>query len=133
MVDELEQVSTGVYRTTEPIPVHGNWKTTIRLHQGTALQGLPVYFPRDPAIPVEEIPARPRFAREFVLDKELLQREQKGDVSGALVAFAYLSVLAIGLGLVASIAWGLRLLGQRIGARRPERPAAQAAGSGPPA
>lgn len=68
-----------------------------------------------------------------MLDKELLQREQEGDVSGALVAFAYLSVLAIGLGLVASIAWGLRLLGQRIGARRPERPAAQAAGSGPPA
>jgi hypothetical protein len=110
VVAPLEEVSEGVYRTTEPIPVYGTWKASIRLHEGTAVQGLAVYFPRDEAIPVEGIPARPQFTREFVLDKELLRREEKGDVPGWLAAFAYLSVLLIGLGLYGSMGWGLRRL-----------------------
>jgi hypothetical protein len=110
VVAPLEEVSAGVYRTTEPLPVYGTWKGSIRLHEGSAIQGLPVYFPPDDAIPVEGIPARPRFTREFVLDKELLRREEKGDVPGWLAAFAYLTVLLIGLGLYGSMGWGLRRL-----------------------
>ena len=56
-------------------------------------------MPEDPAIPVKEIPAEASFTRAFVLDKENLQREQKKGVSGALVAGAYLFVLAVALGL----------------------------------
>ena len=58
VVDRLERVAPGVYRTTEPIPVNGDWKTMIRLHRGNALTALPVYLPEDPAIPVEGVPAR---------------------------------------------------------------------------
>jgi hypothetical protein len=110
VVAPLEERSPGVYRTTEPLPVYGTWKASIRLHQGTAIQGLPVYFPRDEAIPVREIPARLRFTREFVPDKELLRREEKGDVPGGLAAFANVTVLLIGLGLYGSMGWGLRRL-----------------------
>jgi hypothetical protein len=109
VVDRLERTGPGTYRTTRPIPVYGNWKSTLRLHRGSAVQGLPLFMPRDSAIPAREIPVEPRVTRSFVDDKQLLQREQK-DVSGVLTLFAYLSVLAIGLGLVASLALGLRRL-----------------------
>ena len=116
VVEKLEEVSPGVYRTTEPLPVYGNWKTTLRLHQGSAVQGMPVYFPEDKAIPVKGVPAEPSFTREFKRDKELLQREQKSDVPGALVLLAYLTVLFIGVALYASMGWGLALLQRRLGA-----------------
>jgi hypothetical protein len=118
VVDPMREASPGIWRTTKPIPVYGNWKTTIRLHKGSAVQGLPIYFPPDPAIPVEGIPARDTVTRLFQVDKQLLQREQKPGVSGALVAFAYITVLIIGLGLYSSMGWGLALLQRRL-ARAP--------------
>ena len=117
VVEKLERVSRGVYRTTEPLPVYGNWKTTIRLQKGTAVQGLAVYFPEDKAIPVKAVPAEPSFTRAFTRDKKLLQREQKSDVPGALVVLAYLTVLLIGVALYASMGWGLALLQRKLGAR----------------
>jgi hypothetical protein len=114
VVDPLEEVSPGVWRTTKPIPVYGNWKASIRLHKDSTVLGLPVFFPPDPAIPVEGIPARDTFTRLFQVDKQLLQREQKPGVSGALVAFGYITVLIIGLGLYASMGWGLALLQRRM-------------------
>ena len=57
VVDRLEQIGPGRYRTTEPIPVSGSWKTMVRLHKGNSLTALPIYLPRDAAIPVGEIPA----------------------------------------------------------------------------
>ena len=107
VLDPLREVAPGTYRTTRPIPVHGNWKASLRLHKGEALQGLPIFFGADAAIPAEEIRAAPSFTRSFVTDGELLQREQKDDVPGFLAAFAYLTTLAVGVGLVASLAWGL--------------------------
>jgi hypothetical protein len=113
VVEELREVGPGEYRSTTPIPVYGNWKVTLRLHKDRTVAGLPVFMPEDPAIPVKEIPARPQFERTFVLDKKNLLREQKKGVSGALTLIAYLVVLAIGLGLVASLAWGLARFARR--------------------
>ena len=107
VVDDLEKVGPGVYRTTKDIPVHGNWKSTMRLHKGTAVASVPIYMPEDEAIPVKEIPAKASFSRRFVLDKENLQREQKKGVSGVLVTGAYLTVLAVALGLFGALGWGL--------------------------
>jgi hypothetical protein len=109
VVDELEPVGDGAYRTTEPIPVHGEWKALIRLHSGNSLYGLPVYLPEDEAIPAEEVPARPSFERHFVADHTILQREQK-DAAPGLTAIAYGTVLAIALGLLGLLAWGLHRL-----------------------
>jgi hypothetical protein len=107
VVDNLEQTGPGTYRTTQPIPVHGNWKATLRLQRGSAVLGLPVFLPEDKAIPVKETPAEAQFTREFVRDKDNLQREAKQDVAGWLTLAAYLVVLAIALGLVAALAIGL--------------------------
>jgi len=113
VVDPLHRIAPGVYRTTKPIPVHGNWKVTLRLHKGRTVAGLPIYMPPDPAIPVKGIPARHSFTRAFVRDKQNLQREQKKGVPGFLTTGAYLAVLAIAVGLLAALAWGLARFARR--------------------
>jgi hypothetical protein len=109
VVDRMEKVpgEEGTYRSTKPIPVDGNWKTTLRLAKGRAVQGAAIYFPEDPAIPAPAVPAQSGRI-DFVDDKKLLQREQKKGVSGALTLFAYIFVLVIALGLIASLALGLK-------------------------
>ena len=129
IVQQLEPVSGGTYRITEPIPVDGTWKTTLRLHEGRRIAGLPIFMPADPAIPAEEIPAQTRMTREFVLDKENLQREQKDDVPGWLTLFAYLAVGGISLGLIFVVGWGLARLDRRGGG--PPDESAEPAGVGP--
>jgi hypothetical protein len=109
VLDPLDQVAPGVYRTTEPLPVHGEWKTEIRLHDGNSLTALPVYLPYDPAIPAEGVPAKTQFTRDFVDEKQILQREVKTD-PGPLWTVAYLVVLAITLGFLSLVAWGLHRL-----------------------
>ena len=107
VVDGLRETGPGRFESTKPLPVYGNWKSTLRLQKGSAVAGLPVFMPADDAIPVKEIPASAQFERRFILDKENLQREQKKGVSKALVLFAYLFVLFVAVGLIASLAWGL--------------------------
>jgi hypothetical protein len=106
VVDRLERVRPGVYRTTEAIPVHGNWKALFRLHKDRSLMGVPVFLPNDPAIPAKELPARPAFERAFVRDKDILQREAKPGASG-LTALAYGVVVLITLSILGLIAWAL--------------------------
>ena len=119
VVRELEEIGPGRYRTNGPVPVHGTWKSILRLHEDRAIVGVPVFMPEDPAIPAKEVPARERFTRTFVLDKENLQREQKEGVSGALVLGAYLTVLVIALGLLAALGWGLARFAKATRGDRP--------------
>ena len=115
----------GVYRTTEPMPVHGTWKTEFRLHSGRSLLGVPVYLPDDPAIPAKGVPARASFERPFVRDKDILQREAKDGAAG-LTLLGYAIVLAITLSIIALNAWALVRLATVIedAARRATRDAA---------
>ena len=107
VVDPLEEVRPGVWRSTKPVPVYGSWKASLRLHKGSAIQGMPIFFPADPAIPAKAIQARPSFERSFVRDKELLQREQKPGVSPALTTIAYVAVLLIAALLLAALTAGI--------------------------
>ncbi|MDQ1633970.1 MAG: hypothetical protein QOJ32_779 [Frankiaceae bacterium] len=108
VVEKLTRVEPGVYRTNKPVPVYGNWKSTIRYASGNNIQGVPIFFPRDDAIPAPEVRADPTFTRTFLLDKKLLQREQKPGVPTWLTWAAYLSVAALALFMLAVIAWSLR-------------------------
>jgi hypothetical protein len=126
VLDPLERVAPGVYRTTKPIPVHDGWKAMVRLQRGDGLVSVPLYLPRDRAIPAPEVPALTRFKREFRADHEYLQRERKEGVPGALTLGAYLTVLLIALSLMALIAWVLIRLegGGGSSPSRPSRPSA---------
>jgi hypothetical protein len=125
-LEHLREVAPGTYRTTRPLPVHGEWKAFVRLHDGRSLRALPIFMPHDAAIPATEIPAVAA-VREFVPDKRILQREAVGSSALQLPAYGLLAVIAaVWLG---AMTWGLNRLG-RAGApsgdsrpRGPSRPA----------
>src|SRR4051812_24096680 len=41
----MRPVGPGLYRTSEPLPVHGDWKALIRVQSGSTLADVPVYLP----------------------------------------------------------------------------------------
>ena len=126
VVQRLEQSGPGAYRTTEPVPVDGSWKTILCLHRDDEVLGMPVFLPADPAIPAPEVPATAQIDRAFVLDKKNLQREQKEGVSGIVTTISYLAVGALALALLTLLVWALRRVRTRLGGDEPP-PA-----SGPP-
>jgi hypothetical protein len=94
----LRQTGPGTYRTTEPIPVHGDWKAMVRLHVGSEILAMPIYMPGDAAIPAREVPAKPHFERAFQVDHEVLRREERG-------AASWLSGAAYGVLAVVALTW----------------------------
>ena len=119
-VAPLRRVGEGVYRTTEPLPVHGTWKSGVRLAKGDTMALLPVFLPPDPAIPAAGVPALPRFERPLRPDREVLQRERKQDVPAWLWGASGAVVLGISLTLLLVLGWGLARV-----ARAPRTRAAQ--------
>jgi hypothetical protein len=118
VVDRLENAGGGLFRGTKRIPIHGDWKAVLRLQDGRAIIGAPVYMPDDPAIPAKEIPARPHVTRSFVLDHELLQRERKKGVPTWLWTAACLVVGSLFLVFLSALSWGVA----RVARRDPREP-----------
>ncbi len=112
VVDRLRPLGGGVYRSTEPIPVSGDWKTTLRLQTGRTIAAVPIYLPADRAIPAPAVAAPSRFRRTFVADKQILQRETKRGVPRSLTTVAPALVLTLALGLLTILAFGLARLGR---------------------
>jgi hypothetical protein len=117
VVDRLRARGGGVYETTRPIPVGGDWKAMIRFARGDDLAAIPLALPADPAIPVAAVPALAEATRPFVRDQLVLQRERKQDVPGWLWGASGAVVLAITLALLLALGWGLVRLAARGGAR----------------
>lgn len=105
-VDDLTEIAPGVYRTTV-LPVHGTWKSALRLQRGGEMAAMPIFLPADSAIPVGEVPVPASFERALISDQQILQRERKDDVSDAVVAAFSLLILAISLGIVGLVGRGL--------------------------
>ena len=118
VVDALEQTGEGEYRTTQPIPIHDDWKALLRIHDGRMLTAVPIYLPADEAIPADEITADDGMTREAIPEIEILQRELKAS-GGGLWLLANLVVLACTLALIAAISWGVARYSRRAGAREP--------------
>lgn len=135
VVDRLQEVGDGVYRSTEPIPLHGGWKAGLRLNNGRERGAVPIRLPVDRGLPNAEqripavvtadqlaramrrsagaeLPAPASFTRPFGDDNLIVLRETRGDVPG--------SVWAIGIGFTALL-WGLFVAGLAIGLGRMAR------------
>ncbi|MFI0445974.1 hypothetical protein [Actinomadura sp. 6N118] len=106
-VEPLIREREGVYRTSEPMPLHGDWKTLIRIHDGRTLAGVPIYLPADPAIGAKELTAPQSFTRDVQSEKKILQRELKSDVPGWLWLACSSVVLFCTLVLVIALGWGV--------------------------
>jgi hypothetical protein len=106
VISELERTGPGEYRSAR-VPVSGAWTTLVRLHVGDSLVGVPIYLPRDRAIPAPAVAAEPQVTRAFVSERQILQRERKQGVAGGLSALAYLAVAGLAAALIALVAWVL--------------------------
>jgi hypothetical protein len=115
IVNKLVPDGEGVYHATTPLPLYGDWKSTLRLHTGREVLGLPLFMPADPAIPVKGVPAPTQFTRAFQQDKQLLQREQKKGVSPVLKTIAYIAVLLIAALVAVLLIGGLRRIRRSLG------------------
>jgi hypothetical protein len=104
--NRMREIRPGVYRSTEPVPLYGDWKTLIRLHKGSALNGVPIYAPEDRAIPVAGVPAPRSFTRPFLSDHKMLQREAKVR-DPAITLGAYSIIIFFTVVLLAALAYGL--------------------------
>ncbi len=116
VVEELERQDDGSYRTTSPVPITGDWKTLVRLHDGRALYASPVWLPADAAIDAEEVPAEATSTRPLVPEIELLQRERDLGAPAWLWGVASLVVLACSIALVSALSWGVGRLSAASGA-----------------
>jgi len=110
VLEPLRRLAPGVYRSSEPVPAGGSWKTMVQLHRDDSLLSAGVYLPEDSAIPAKEIPLERRVTRTFVYDHQLLQRERKKDVPGWLPAVAYGIVGLVALAFLGLLGWALARL-----------------------
>ena len=120
VVDQLQRVSPGVYETTKPLPVHGTWKTLIRLQRDNYVAGLPIYLPEDSAIPAPAVNAPASFDRPFTDETQILQRELRPGVPGYLAGIAYTVVGSIVISLLGLLGWVLNRIA-RSDEGRPRR------------
>ena len=105
-VDHLDRVGPGHYVSTKPMPVSGQWKTLLRVHDGTTLTAVPIYLAGDPGIGAKEVPADAQFTRPFVSEITILQRERSPDIPASLWLIGCLIVLVCTLAMIAGISWG---------------------------
>ena len=150
MVDRLEEVREGVYRSTRPIPLHGTWKVGLRYQRGRARGAVPVRLPADEGIGSDgaqlpasftdvdaatevlrseaagsELPAPGSFSRVFLDDTLIVLRETKGDVPGWVWALGIGLIAVLYMLFIAAVAAGVA----RITRRREAAVSASSSGS----
>jgi hypothetical protein len=104
---QLVEIAPGVYRTDGPVPLHGAFKTNLRLQSGRAFLAIPLHLPREPTVPTPGVTRPGHFTATFVADAEAMQTERRDYVPGWLwtpsallmLLFCGLFVLGISTGL----------------------------------
>jgi hypothetical protein len=106
VINNLEKLGPGHYRSTEPVPVWGTWKTLLRLHDGKTLTAVPIYLAGDPGIGAKEVPADATFTRPFVAEVTILQRERNPETPAVLWTIGCVTVLFCTLVMLGGLSWG---------------------------
>jgi hypothetical protein len=106
MIDRLDRVGPGHYRSTQPVPVWGSWKTLLRVQDGYTMTAVPIYEPADDAIPAAEVPALASSNRPFVHEITILQRERDQNAPQWLFTAGSIVVLIFTLIVIAALTWG---------------------------
>jgi hypothetical protein len=106
VIDRLEKLGPGHYRSTLPVPVWGSWKTLLRVQDGYTMTAVPIYEPADDAIPAAEVPALASSSRGFVQEVSILQRERDQNAPAWLFTAGSILVLIFTLIVIAALTWG---------------------------
>lgn len=105
-IDRLAKVGPGHYRSTQPVPVWGEWKTLLRVQDGRTMTAVPIWEPADDAIPAPEVPALASSTRPFVLEVTILQRERDQSAPAWLFTAGGIVVLIFTLMVISALTWG---------------------------
>ncbi|WP_439098189.1 hypothetical protein [Mycobacterium europaeum] len=130
VIDRLQQVGPGHYRSTQPVPVWGSWKTLLRVQDGYTMTAVPIWEPADDAIPAPEVPALASFNRPFVQEVTILQRERDQSAPAWLFTAGSIVVLFLTLMVIAGLTWGAGRLNNAVTEPEPvedKRPVPRAA------
>jgi hypothetical protein len=106
VIDRLNEVGPGHYRSTQPVPVWGSWKTLLRIQDGYTMTAVPIYEPADDAIPAPEVPALASSTRPFVQEVTILQRERDQNAPLWLFTAGSIVVLFLTLMVISALTWG---------------------------
>jgi hypothetical protein len=119
VIDRLAKVGPGHYRSTQPVPVWGSWKTLLRVQDGYTMTAVPIYEPADDAIPASEVPALASSTRPFVQEVTILQRERDQNAPAWLFTAGSIVVLFLTLMVIAALTWGAGRINNSLGAPEP--------------
>jgi hypothetical protein len=123
-INRLQKVGPGHYVSTEPVPVWGDWKTLLRVHDGRDLAAVPIWAPADAAIPVPEIPVLTNGTRNFAFEVSILQRERDPGVPAWLFTAGGIVVLFLTLTVISVLTWGAgRINAKDTAPPQPQEPA----------
>ncbi|WP_432946976.1 hypothetical protein ACQPXM_09690 [Kribbella sp. CA-253562] len=102
----LQKVADGTYRSQEPLPMYGKWKSMVRLHQGARdLVAAWVYAPEDAAIQKPAIQVSDGQTVRFISEQEVLRREERTDVPRWMWNGGYALLAVVGALEILGIAW----------------------------
>jgi hypothetical protein len=113
----MVKVADGAYRSADPLPMYGKWKSMIRLHQGQRdLVATRVHAPEDAAIEKPAVQVSNGQTVEFISEQQVLRREERTDVPRWMWNGGYALLAAVGRG-----ARGGRLRAAHLAAGERER------------
>lgn len=103
----MEPVGDGLWRSSEPLPLHDEWKTALRIHRGRGMVALALHLPRDSGVPTPGVTRPDRFTAGFGPDVEVLQTERRDYVPGWLWTPAALTMLVLCGLFIAALSAGI--------------------------
>jgi hypothetical protein len=106
LADMVPTGRPGEYRSEEPVPVDGLWKSLLRLHRGAEMMAIPIYLPADPDIDEPEISAIDKVA-PFESERDYLLRETH-DGNAWFSPLVHLLLIAVCASWAAAFAYAVR-------------------------
>ncbi|TCN44484.1 hypothetical protein EV644_101380 [Kribbella orskensis] len=106
MTHRMVKVADGSYRSAEPLPMYGKWKSMVRLHQGQRdMVAMWVYAPEDLAIQKPAVQVSDGQMVEFIGEQQVLRREERTDVPRWMWNGGYALLAVVGSVEILGIAW----------------------------
>ena len=106
MTHRMVKVADGIYRSAEPLPMYGRWKSMVRLHQGQRdMVAMWVYAPEDPAIQKPAVQVSDGQTVEFIGEQQVLRREERTDVPRWMWNGGYALLAVVGSLEILGITW----------------------------
>jgi hypothetical protein len=103
----MEPVGGGRYRTPVPIPITGEWKSMLRIADGTSMRAAPIRFGFDTFVKAPPIPAADRPGFAFRREQQYLMREYRGGPRSLIVPgyLLHLAAWIVFFGLAIAVLW----------------------------